>query len=240
MTELKIGLEIPRLNDYDSYDAYKDVVELWKVTTDHPKKKLRAYLVTGLPNKSKTFGDAIQEGLFAKHRPAELANDDSGIDKVMNYLDSILSKTPRSQFIEAFAKIHFFRRKPGQAIGEYIREFDIACNKCKNKNVSLDVNQKTYILLLGANLTTSQYEMTKGTMDTCEDKDLYDKVKEKLLLLLTNSLGDVVNNGNGKSESQPLDEAFFTEHEEAFVAWQTKKKHFYKGKHNIIYSKLSI
>ena len=86
MTVLKIGLEIPRLNDFDSYDAYQDVVELWKATTDHPKKKLGAYLVTGLPNKSKTFGDTIQEGLFAKHRPGELANDESGYDKVLEYL----------------------------------------------------------------------------------------------------------------------------------------------------------
>ncbi len=227
MTELKIGLEIPRLNDFDSYDAYKDVVELWKVTTDHPKKKLGAYLVTGLPNKSKTFGDAIQEGLFAKHRPAELANDESGIDKVLSYLDSILSKTKRSQSIEAFAKVHFFRRKPNQKIDEYIREFDIAVNKCKNKNVSLDPSQKTYILLLGANLQGHQYEMLKSFMDDCEDKDLYDKVKEKMLFVLTNSLGDIC--GQGKAESQPLDEAFFTEHEEAFAAWQARKNQ-HKGK----------
>ncbi len=230
MAELKIGLEIPRLNDFDSYDTYKDVVDLWKVTTDHPKRKLGAYLVTGLPNKSKVFGDNIQEGLFAKHRPAELANDDTGIDKVLNYLDGILSKTPRSQSMEAFAKIHFFRRKPNQKIAEYIREFDILTNKCKNKNCTIDPNQKTFVLLLGANLTQVQYEMVKGIMDDCEDSELYDKVKEKLLFLLTNSLGDVCsNNGNGKSESQPLDEAFFTQHEEAFLSWQSRKK-YYKGK----------
>ena len=231
MSELKIGLEIPRLNDYESYDTYKDVVDLWKVTTDHPKRKLGAYLVTGLPNKSKVFGDNIQEGLFAKHRPAELANDDTGIDKVLNYLDGILSKTPRSQSMEAFAKIHFFRRKPNQKIAEYIREFDILTNKCKNKNCTIDPNQKTFVLLLGANLTQVQYEMVKGIMDDCEDSELYDKVKEKLLFLLTNSLGDVCNNnGNGKSESQPLDEAFFTQHEEAFLSWQSRKKFYQKGK----------
>ena len=226
-TELKIGLEIPRLNDFDSYDAYKDVVELWKVTTDHPKKKLGAYLVTGLPNKSKTFGNNIQEGLFAKHRPTELANDESGIDKVLAYLDSILSKTPLSQSIEAFAKVHFFRRKPGQKISEYIREFDIACNKCKNKNVAIDQTQKTFILLLGASLENHQYEMLKGYMDDCDEDEIYEKVKERMMFVLTNSLGEVC--GQGKVESQPLDEAFFTEHEEAFAAWQAKKNQ-YKGK----------
>ena len=226
-TELKIGLEIPRLNDFDSYDAYKDVVELWKVTTDHPKKKLGAYLVTGLPNKSKTFGNNIQEGLFAKHRPTELANDESGIDKVLAYLDSILSKTPLSQSIEAFAKVHFFRRKPGQKISEYIREFDIACNKCKNKNVAIDQTQKTFILLLGASLENHQYEMLKGYMDDCDESEIYEKVKERMMFVLTNSLGEVC--GQGKVESQPLDEAFFTEHEEAFAAWQAKKNQ-YKGK----------
>ena len=226
-TELKIGLEIPRLNDFDSYDAYKDVVELWKVTTDHPKKKLGAYLVTGLPNKSKTFGNNIQEGLFAKHRPSELANDEGGIDKVLAYLDSILSKTPRSQSIEAFAKVHFFRRKSGQKIAEYIREFDIACNKCKNKSVAIDQTQKTFILLLGASLEPHQYEMLKGYMDDCDDDKLYEKVKERMLFVLTNSLGEIC--GQGKVESQPLDEAFFTEHEEAFAAWQARKNQ-YKGK----------
>ena len=226
-TELKIGLEIPRLNDFDSYDAYKDVVELWKVTTDHPKKKLGAYLVTGLPNKSKTFGNNIQEGLFAKHRPSELANDESGYDKVIKYLDSILSKTPLSQSIEAFAKVHFFRRKSGQKIAEYIREFDIACNKCKNKNVAIDQTQKTFILLLGASLENHQYEMLKGYMDDCDESEIYEKVKERMMFVLTNSLGEVC--GQGKVESQPLDEAFFTEHEEAFAAWQAKKNQ-HKGK----------
>ena len=223
MAELKIGLEVPKMADFDNYECYKDMVELWKATTDHPKNKLGAYLVTGIPNNHKVFGKNLQESILLKIRPATLATDPTSIDKVIEYLDGLLGKTLRSYQMQLYSKIHFIRRVPPQNIADYIREFDLHATKCKNKSIDINSNIKTFILLLGAGLTALQHEILKGVIDAASDDELYTKVKEKLVGMLTDSWGT-----ENQNQNKDMSDAFFAENEEAFLTWQTRKKQFQK------------
>ena len=89
-----------------------------------------------------------------------------------------------------------------------------------------------YILLLSAKLDNTQYQLVKGVIDiAAEDKkdNLYDIVKEKMLTMLTNSLGEVV----GEKEKVTTDEqAFVADNEDVFAAWKANKKGWkpFKGK----------
>ena len=233
MAELKVGLDVPKLADYDNYECYKDMVLLWQATTNHPKSKHGAYLVTGIPNKHKTFGNNLQETILLKIRPAELATDPKSIDKVIEFLDGILGKTLRSYQMQLYSKVHYIRRTANQNIADYIREFDLYTTKCKNKNVDINSNIKTFILLLGAGLTTLQHEILKGVVDAATDDELYEKVKEKLIGMLTNSWAtDPAENEKSNVQNVELSDTFFAENEEAFVTWQTRKKQFQKAKQN--------
>ena len=227
MTEsLKVGVDAPKLTDFICYEDYKDVVTLWEGTTDHPKAKRGALLALALSNTSETFGDNIQKSLFQECRPQTLMNDLNGVEKVITFLDKLIGATKRASEIESFAAIWEFRRNPSQNITEYIKEFELKINKCKNNKVTFTDNCTAFMLLLGAKLDNTQYQLIKAVVDLVEvEGNVYNKVKQKLIEMLSASLGEIVKDP-GKPQ---LDEAFFATHEEAFLTYSRNKSKGYNN-----------
>ena len=226
MGELRVGVEAPKLNDYESYEQFREVVEMWDLTSDHAPKKRGSLLALALPNKSKVFGDSIQTSLFKKIKPATLAAADDGVTQILAFLDDLLGQDDFTKEINAFEKIWLLRKRAGQSIVEYVKDFELRINECSINNCEFTDKCKAFMLLLAAGLTHTQYELIKGTVALNEKDKVFQNVKTKMITMLTNSIGNVV--GSSKPE-QAYDEAFFTEHEQAFLAW-TKKKNNFKGK----------
>ena len=223
MGELRVGVDAPKLNDYESYDQFREVVEMWDLTTDHPPKKRGSLLALALPNKSETFGNSIQTSLFKKIKPSVLATAEDGVQQILGFLDELLGQDDFTKEITAFEKIWRLRKKPGQSIVEYIKEVELFLNACKINGCEFTDKCSAFILLLAAELTHTQYELVKGTVNLKEKGKVFANVKDKMLTMLTNSIGNVV--GNSKPE-QTFDEAFYAEHEQAFLAWSKKKNNF--------------
>ena len=226
MGELRVGVDAPKLNDYESYDQFREVVEMWDLTTDHPPKKRGSLLALALPNKSETFGNSIQTSLFKKIKPSVLATAEDGVQQILDFLDELLGQDDFTKEITAFERIWRLRKKPGQTIVEYIKQVELFLNACKVNGCEFTDKCSAFILLLAAELTHTQYELVKGTVNLKEKGKVFANVKDKMLTMLTNSIGNVV--GNSKPD-QGFDEAFYAEHEQAFLAW-SKKKHNFKGK----------
>lgn len=226
MGELRVGVDAPKLNDYESYEQFREVVEMWDLTSDHAPKKRGSLLALALPNKSKQFGDSIQTSLFKKIKPAVLAQAENGVTQILEFLDDLLGQDDFTKEINAFEKMWLLRKKVGQSIQEYVKEFELRINECKINNCEFTDKCTAFVLLLAAGLTHTQYELIKGTVDLSEKGKVFQNVKNKMLTMLTNSIGNVVV-GNPKPEQ--FDEAFYAEHEQAFLAW-SKKKNNYKGK----------
>ena len=225
MGELRVGVDAPKLNDYESYEQFREVVEMWDLTSDHPPRKRGSLLALALPNKSSVFGNSIQTSLFKKIKPATLAAAEDGVKQILEFLDALLGQDDFTKEINAFEKIWNLRKRAGQTIVEYVKDFELKINECSLNNCEFTDKCKAFMLLLAAGLTHTQYELIKGTVNLNETGKVFQNVKAKMVTMLTNSIGNVV--GNSKPDN--VDEAFFAEHEQAFLAWSKKKGNF-KGK----------
>ena len=90
-TEVKVNIDAPKLADFSCYEDYKNNVELWNLTTDHPKKKRGSLLVLGIPNSHPQLGENIQKRLFAKIRPETIAAREDRLTKILEFLDENLA-----------------------------------------------------------------------------------------------------------------------------------------------------
>ena len=228
----KCNVSPPELNKFNCYSDYKDRVQAWQLTTDLKPTKLGLILALSLPDESKVFGNKLATSLFRKH-PANTLNTTNGITRVIEWLDEKLGQNKVLSEINAFAEFYNLVRQPEQGIVQYVSEFDLKYSTCESAGIKLPSSVVAYILLLAAKLDHTQYQLIKGVIDInaeAKKDNLYEIVKEKMLSMLTNSLGEVV----GEKEKVLSDEsAFVAANEEVFAAWKASKNNWrssYKGK----------
>ena len=213
----KIGGDAPNLNNFDSYEDFKNNVKLWAGFTDYKKERLGSMLAYALPNKSVEFGDYIQKDFFNVHPVSELLNDPDGVNKVLNFLDSHIGKEARITELEAFEKIWSYRRTQEQSILEYLKEHERHYNKCKQLGITFTDTCSAFIVMLGAKLNNTQAELVKGVIDLeKETGKTYGAVKRKLKDMLSDSLGNIVSSDANLTSA----EAFIAKNQEAFATWQ--------------------
>ena len=227
----KIGGDAPNLNNFDSYEDFKNNVKLWAGFTDYKKERLGSMLAYALPNKSVEFGDYIQKDFFNVHPVSELLNDPDGVNKVLNFLDSHIGKEARITELEAFEKIWSYRRTQEQSILEYLKEHERHYNKCKQLGITFTDTCSAFIVMLGAKLNNTQAELVKGVIDLeKETGKTYGAVKRKLKDMLSDSLGNIVSSDANLTSA----EAFIAENQEAFATWQ--KNNSYKRNYTANYN----
>ena len=223
---VRINMQPPDLNKFASYEDFKDRIDLWKLTTDIDAKRMGLVLANSLPDISKRYGNNIATALLKKHPAADLFVD-GGLQKVIGFLDNKLGKTKVLSQINAFAGIDRYNRQSDQGIVQFIAEFDLRYNTCVAAGIKLPTSVVAYMLLFRAELDHTQYQLIKGVIDLNKESEidnLYEKVKEKMRDMLTDSLGKVVSELNITSKVESDQAAFVAEHEEVFAAWKNKKQ----------------
>jgi len=226
MSEVKITQDAPKLSDYVLYSDYKDNVTLWNMITDLPKAKRGAFLLIGIKNEHPHFGDNIQRQLLQKYRPEEIASQEDGVTKILQFLDAHIGKPSKSLKFQCLREIVEFKRKQGQEFAEYAKHFEYLVSKAENaglKTLSNDI--KAGFIMNNANLSAQQIELLNSVVDLSDDEKLYDNVKQKMFDMLTNVFGI-----KKEENSDSLSDAFFTQHEQAFAAWTKRKNNFQKGR----------
>ena len=229
----KIGADPPDLNNFQSYEDYKNNVLLWKGFSDYKPEKMGAMLAYALPNESITFGSFIQKDLFSVHPVTTLLGDPNAVDVVIKFLDNLIGKEERIDEIEAFEKIWSFRRSTDQTIPEYLKEHERYYNKCKQVGITFTDTCSAFIVMLGAKLSNVQAELIKGIINIekeAKTSTMYTAVKRKMKEMLSDSLGNIVNPDGQNSAA----EAFAAEHQEIYAAWQ--KNNSYKKNYTSNYN----
>ncbi len=224
MAEVKITTDAPKLSDYSLYSDYKDNVLLWDIITDIPKSKRGAFLLIGIKNEHANFGSNIQRQLFQKHRPAEIATADDGVQKILDFLDTHIGKPSKSLKFTCLREIVEYKRSAGQEFSEYAKNFEYLVSKAENAGLTtLSADIKAGFLMNNANLTAQQIELLNSVVDLSDDEKLYENIKSKMFDMLTNVFGLQKQNN-----TEILSDAFLAQHEQAFAAW-TKNKSFQKS-----------
>ena len=221
----KVGAEAPNLNNFQTYEAYKNNVLLWKGITDYKPEKQGAMLAYAVPDESITFGNLIQTDLFNVHPVESLIGDPQGVDKVIAFLDGHIGKEARIDELEAFEKIFNYRRRPGQTILDYLKEHERYYNKCKQSGITFTDTCSAFIVAVAAKLDHTQATLVKAVMDIEKEAGkgtMYNAVKKKIKEMLSDSLGNICTGEPVQSNA----DAFIADHQEAFAAWQ--KNNSYK------------
>ena len=225
---IKVNMQPPDLNKYKTYEDYKNWVDLWELGSDIPPNKKGIVLANSLPETSKRYGNNLGTALLKKH-PARTLYTNDGVKIVMNFLDGMLGKTKVLSMINSFAGIDRFTRKPEQGIVEFLQEFDLRYNTCLEAGIPLPSCVVTYMLLDRADLDNTQYQLIKGVIDITQENEmdnLYEKVKEKMKDMLTDSMGKIVSELNLGPKSDEA--AFCAENEQVFATWKQNKKQGWK------------
>ena len=223
MAEVKVTMDAPKLADFDCFEDYKDNCVLWQLTTDHPPKKQGPLLAAGIKNSHTTFGEGLQKRLFQKHKPASLAAREDGVTAILDFLENELGNSKRSQKIKFLKKVVNYKRTADQNVADFVKEFEYLMNKAEENGTKFDPDIKVHYIMENANLTKQQHELLNTIVDIADEKKVYESVKTKMVDMLSNNF-EVTNNEEGK-----LNDAFYAQHEEAFVAWSKKK---YQGRQN--------
>ena len=228
---MRCNMPPPKLNTYSCYDDFRKEVKLWQMTCDQRPEKLGPLLAVALPNVSKKYGNKIKTAVLKKYDPEEL-HTRGGFDLVLKFLDEKLGTTKVLSEINAFADIYNYRRQPDQGVVQFVSEVELKLDTLAGTGLKLPDTINAYILLCSAKLNDTQYELICGLIDVAKENkadNLYEKVKEKILSMLTNSLGQVVSDSVSNDITEEA--AFMADHEEAFALWKNNKK-YWKGKND--------
>ena len=193
-TTVKMAINPPLLDEFDCYDEYEACILMWSECCGIPKNNQGPVLSLTIPNESKKFGDKIRKNLFHAVLPNTLPNNPDGVKNILAYLRKKLGKEQRISELDTFYEIWRFARKPGQSIQEYISDFETLQHKCAAMDLIFPDNILAFILLCSADLSDLELKLIKSVINIQENRGvLYDKLKNKLVEMLTNSLGNVVN-----------------------------------------------
>ena len=225
------SMAIPLLDDFDTFEEYDECVKLWQHCSKVDKKERGALFLMTVPVDSAKYGAKLRKGLCAKVKPLSLADNENGVNLIMEYLRDKLAQNPICRKLDTFCKTVDFRRKPGQDIKEYIDEFEMNHQEGLTLSIPWEDEIIAYLLVRNAGLNEMEYKMLRNNLDieaTVKQGKLYNVVKTRMLDLLTKTLGDVVAKGTVAG----ADVLIVEEHQDVFVAqgWKPPKKgNGYKG-----------
>lgn len=194
--QTKITMAIPMLDDFDTWNEYEDCIDLWALTTKVEPKQRGAVLAMTIPVNSTKWGDNLRKGMFQVVKPKTLGENANGVKLIMDYLREKLAPTDECLIIDLFNKIIVYKRKPGQSYKEYVSEFDMLYNQCISQDIPFHDTIIAFLLLHNAGMNSIEYKLVITNLSISESVGkLYKTLKDRMINLLTNSMGNVVQGG---------------------------------------------
>jgi transposase InsO family protein len=156
-----------------------------------------------------------------------------GVKLIMDYLREQLAPTEEACIIDAYNKTTLFKRKAGQGIKEYVAEFEMIFNESSSAGIPWHDTVKAFMFLQNSKLTDIEYKLIKTNLNIKQNiGKLYKLIKGRMLELLTNSMGDVVDKGGVATADAYLTYQTEQEQHEVLVAqgWKPPRRdNKYKG-----------
>ena len=200
------SMPIPYLDDCDSFEEYKELIDLWELCTDIEELRKAPLLFSTIPINSKKFGGNLRQKLMKTVKPSTLATDPQGVKKILKWLEDKIGKSENCRQIEVFSQYYDYGKTVSMSISEYISGFEEVSQLATANDITFNDNVKAFMLLKKAKLSDIDYKMVMTGVNVKKSYDkaeLYQVVKERMLDVLSNVMGQVT----GQSE------AFVTNHD---------------------------
>ena len=177
-TKVQVGPRLPRFNMKEkTFEQYRIELDLWLLITNVEKKKQAIEVILSLPESSQDEYK-IKELCLSKLTKEELASD-SGITKLLEFMDSHFKKDDIGMLWDKYVKFDELQRKH-ESISEYISEFDIKYNELSKLKVELPQEILAFMLLRKANIVKDEIKLIMTGLDYAKKETLYDQAKKSL------------------------------------------------------------
>ena len=162
----------------DSYEKWKKRFKLWQTVTNVPKEKQGSYLVLRLD-------DDTQENILENVDEDEL-NSESGVETVIQHLDSLLLKDKTVSAFEIIEEFESFKRKPNQSMSDFCNEFHKKLSKTRAYGEDMFDSILAYRLFKAANLSEEKENLVRATITEVT----YDNMSEQLKKIFSSTVAN--------------------------------------------------
>ena len=154
----------------DDFNKWLKKFNLWKTLTDIPKVKIGASLVLQLDDDTQdTILELVNEEDIGKENGAQIV-----IDK----LKEIFKKDESITAFEVYEELENYKRPPEMAIPKYCSEFEKRLSKVKTSGTTLSEPLLAFRLLKSANLSHSQNQLVRATINKMDYKSMTTQLKK--------------------------------------------------------------
>ena len=179
---LRNTIPIPNIEDFVDFNCWVDCVEAWSETTELPKSKQGYSLASEIPVSSKRYGATLREDLFKEVKPSTLANNDEGVNLIIEFLKTRFWQDSDEEIYSTYAEVKSIKRKKGQTIMDYIIEYDKMLKRARQLEIA-NTNDRVLAmdLMITADLTDTEFILLRTVADIrSNDKKRYETVKQKM------------------------------------------------------------
>ena len=156
----------------DDYSKWRKKFEVWQAITDVAKEKHGGLLTLRLD-------DVTQEEIYEEVTTDELKAED-GATKVLNKLDGKFLKDKSLSAYETYEDFEKYKRPENVSITDYCAEFERRLAKVKAKGTQISTEVLAYRLIKSANVTASQEQLIKATIDKVDYDTMAKQLKKSL------------------------------------------------------------
>ena len=140
----------PALGPDTLYESWKSEIEVWRLVTDLEKKRQALAVTLSLSGQAKA--KALELNVTD-------LNSDTGMDKLLEALDSLFERDKIDLTYAAYVKFDSYKRDIDTPISEYIIEYERRYNQCKKYDMVLPDPVLSCKILDGANLSQKERQL---------------------------------------------------------------------------------
>ncbi len=202
------SMPIPYLDDCDTFEEYKELVDLWELCTDIEENRRAPMLFSTIPIDSKKFGGNLRKKLMKVVKPTSLANDTEGVKKILTFLEGKIGKSEHCRQLEVFTQFYDYVKTVSMSVAEYISGFEEVIQLAAANDIEFKDNVTAYMLLKKAKLSDIDYKMVMTGVNikkNFEAETLYKEIKDRMIDVLCNSMGHVTGQNDAFLSSHDHD-----------------------------------
>ena len=165
----------------DDYAKWKKKFKLWQGVTEVLKKRQGGLVVLRLDDDTQ---DAVLELMTSDD-----IKEDGGIDVLIGHLDTMFQNDPSFTAYEVYEDFEKYKRPSGLPMAQYLSEFQKRLSRVKANKTTMSEDILAYRLLKSANLTETEEQLVKVTIEKMEYDTMVKQLKKAFSSGSANSLG---------------------------------------------------
>lgn len=158
------------------YSRWIDEIKAWQALTDLDIKKRGIAIALSLPEEGQ---NSVRDKVFSE-LSVDVLNADDGVDKLIQFMDTIFKKDELSEAYEAYTEFDRFRRSKVSSMEDYVTEFEKLYNKTKKFRMELPQPVLAFKLLECSELEMKDRQLVLTGVDYAHVDSLFKQMATSL------------------------------------------------------------